>query len=80
MFDPINNKIIISRDVIIDEASSWDWKNNNHSEISQNPQMVDMEGAIRKDSKEQTIIEDQNELEQQIRPQRNRGPTVKFSD
>ena len=28
MFDPVNKKIMISRDVIIDDLKEWDWTQN----------------------------------------------------
>ena len=27
LYNPINGKIVISRDVVFDEESSWDWSN-----------------------------------------------------
>lgn len=27
LLDPINRKVVVSRDVIFDESKSWDWKN-----------------------------------------------------
>ena len=29
LFNPINQKIMISRDIMIDENSAWDWNSNN---------------------------------------------------
>jgi hypothetical protein len=28
LFDPINNCVVVSRDVIIDDMKEWDWNNN----------------------------------------------------
>jgi hypothetical protein len=38
VFDPVNNKLIVSRDVIFDEKKSWNWEEKGTRERNQGKQ------------------------------------------
>ncbi|CAJ2658399.1 unnamed protein product [Trifolium pratense] len=43
LYDPIQKKIIISRDVVFDENQGWNWEDKNKSKIVEDYQSIDLE-------------------------------------
>lgn len=55
IYDPIANKIVLSRDVVFEEGKNWDWEKKHESEI-----LVDLEWA---GSDEEMDVESEHEKE-----------------
>ncbi|PNX65799.1 cysteine-rich receptor-like protein kinase 25-like protein, partial [Trifolium pratense] len=43
LYDPIQKKIIISRDVVFDENQGWNWEDKNKSKITEDYESIDLE-------------------------------------
>lgn len=68
LYDPKSNKIMISRDVIVDEAKWWNWNSNDSSK-----------GVVIELIDEQPVCSTES-VQQLERPQRSRQPPPRLND
>ncbi|XP_019439043.1 PREDICTED: uncharacterized protein LOC109344742 [Lupinus angustifolius] len=79
IYDPLNHRIMMSRDVKVDETQSWDW-----SETSNNPtrhtiaQLDEGQGDMEQMLNDQPVVA--QETQNQTRPHRARQPPSRLSD
>jgi hypothetical protein len=94
LFNPINEKIVMSRDIVIDENSAWDW---NSSNVINKPLMTYDFSEASNDVEVKYIVDIPVEVEvvadipdtvevrevmarRSQRPQRTKAPSARFQD
>lgn len=82
LYNPVNQKVHFSRDVIVNEAEKWKWENESeyNSEIQQSYIYPDSSDESEGEDDHEVTADDQEEIIAPARPQRNRNPPARLTD
>jgi hypothetical protein len=82
LYNPVNQKVHFSRDVIVNEAEKWKWENEPeyNSEIQQSYIYPDSSDESEGEDDHEVTADDQEEIIAPARSQRNRNPPARLTD
>jgi hypothetical protein len=82
LYNPVNQKVHFSRDVIVNEAEKWKWENESeyNSEIQQSYIYPDLSDESEGEDDHEVTADDQEEIIAPARPQRNRNSPARLTD
>ena len=82
LYNPVTQKVHISRDVIVNEAERWKWESEPeyNSEIRQSYIYPDSSDESEGEEDHEVTEDDQEEIIVPARPQRNRQPPARLTD